>query len=190
MPNDPTDLRVAKTREAIERAFDELILEKDADRVTVKEFAERARIHRKTFYLHFESIEALYDWRIKQIMDEYFAKHETTPQVARDLAGHAKRFFTYLAAQPEVTERLVCRPGSYDFGSRLYYDQMMRYKSLDHDPFEWLGQEKENLVLRFIRATALDFYRGWVKDGKVVPVDEAADLLALITCGGAEAIMH
>ena len=167
MPNDPTDLRVAKTREAIERAFDELILEKDADRVTVKELAERARIHRKTFYLHFESIEALYDWRIKQIMDEYFAKHETTPQVARDLAGHAKRF-----------------------GSRLYYDQMMRYKSLDHDPFEWLGQEKENLVLRFIRATALDFYRGWVKDGKVVPVDEAADLLALITCGGAEAIMH
>ena len=31
-----------------------------AEKLTVRELAERARIHRKTFYLHYPSIEALY----------------------------------------------------------------------------------------------------------------------------------
>lgn len=189
MPDKRIDLRVLRTRSAIRSAFDELILEKDADRITVKELTERARIHRKTFYLHFETIEALYDDRVRELMDEFFEQHETTPDVSEDLAGHAIRFFTFMAAQPLVTERLVCRPGSYDFGSRLYYDQMMRYKDAGGNPFGWLDEPKQELVLHFIRSTALDFYRGWVRGGKKVPVEEAAELLAVMTCHGANALM-
>lgn len=184
-----SDLRVARTREAIRGAFNELIMEKDADRITVKELAERARINRKTFYLHFDSIEALYDDHIRRIMDEFFAEHETTPNVPEDLDGHARRFFEFMSAQSPITERLVCYPGSYDFGSRLYYEQMMRYKEAGRDPFSWLGPGKHELVLRFIRSTALDFYRSWVRGGKAVPIDEAAELLATITCHGAHALM-
>lgn len=190
MVENKTDLRVARTRESIRKAFDELILEKDADRITVKELTERAGIHRKTFYLHFDTIEALYDDRVQQVMDEYFDQHETTPEISEDLAGHAIRFFKFLAAQPEVTERLVCNPGSYDFGSRLYFDQMMRYKNAGGNPFDWLDKPKQELVLHFIRSTALDFYRGWVRGGKKVPVNEAAELLAVMTCHGANALMR
>ena len=184
------DLRVLKTKEAIRQAFDELVLEKEADRITVKELTERACINRKTFYLHFDSIEALYDDRLRQIMDEFFEQHEMTPDISEDLAGHAKRFFKFLASQPETTKRLVCHPGSYDFGSRLYYDQMMRYKDEGGDPFGWLDGPKHELVLRFIRSTALDFYRNWIASDKAVPVDEAANLLATLTCSGANAFIR
>lgn len=184
------DLRVLKTREAICSAFDELVLEKDADRITVKELAERARINRKTFYLHFETMEALFDDRLRRIMDEYFEEYETTPSTSEDLAGHAIRFFRFLASQPETIERLVCCPSSYDFGGRLYYDQMMRYKDAGGNPFGWLDGPRQELVLHFIRSTALEFYRGWVRGGKDVPVDEAAALLATLTCSGADAFVR
>ncbi len=190
MAGETRDLRVLKTKEAICSAFDELVLEKNADRITVKELAERARINRKTFYLHFDTIEALYDDRLRQIMDEFFEEYETTPATSEDLAGHAIRFFRFLAEQSEVTEMLVCQPSSYDFGSRLYYDQMMRYKDAGGNPFGWLDEPKQELVLHFIRSTALEFYRGWVRNGKVVPADEAANLLATLTCNGANALMH
>lgn len=190
MSDKTVDLRVLKTREAIRRSFDELVLEKDADRITVKELTDRARINRKTFYLHFDSMEAVYDDRIREIMDEFFSEHETTPDVSEDLGGHAMRFFEFLARQSETTERLICNPGSYDFGSRLYLDQMMRYKDAGGDPFVWLGPEKYELVVHFIRSTALEFYRGWVRGGKKVPTREAAELLATMTCHGAGALMR
>lgn len=183
------DLRVQKTRDAIQAAFQQLILEKNADRITVKELTDRARINRKTFYLHFESIEALYDDQIRQIMDKFFDEYEITPEEPEDLDGHAQRFFAFLAAQPLTTEKLVCNPGSYDFGSRLYYDQMMRYKGAG-DPFGWMPADQEELLLHFIRSTALDFYRNWVKAGKTVPVAEAAKMLGTMTCHGAHAFMH
>ena len=44
------DLRVQKTIESVKSAFHELILEKDYEKITVKELCERARINKKTFY--------------------------------------------------------------------------------------------------------------------------------------------
>ena len=46
------DLRVQKTRAAIRGAFQAMICEMPAEKITVRALAERARIHRKTFYLH------------------------------------------------------------------------------------------------------------------------------------------
>lgn len=183
------DLRIKRTRAAIQAAFEKLAMTKNVDKITVKELTELAQINRKTFYLHYENIEALYDDRIKQLMDEFFIEYETTPERPKDLWGHAERFFLFLAAQSEVTERLICNPGIYDFGSQLYYSQMMKYKDAGN-PFEWLGEAKEALVLDFMRSTALNFYRGWVKKGKQVPKQEAAELLANITCNGVSALMR
>lgn len=55
------DLRVVKTRETIREAFRGMVCEMPAEKITVKGIADRARIHRKTFYLHYTSIEALYE---------------------------------------------------------------------------------------------------------------------------------
>ncbi|MDO4846012.1 MAG: helix-turn-helix domain-containing protein, partial [Oscillospiraceae bacterium] len=53
------DLRVVKTIAAIKRAFDELICEKDFERITVKELCERAQINKKTFYHYYSSLDEL-----------------------------------------------------------------------------------------------------------------------------------
>lgn len=70
------DPRAARTQAAIKEAFEQMACEADAGRITVKELAERAGINRKTFYLHFETIEALFDETLGDVMDEFFQDHE------------------------------------------------------------------------------------------------------------------
>ncbi|MCQ4637738.1 TetR/AcrR family transcriptional regulator [Anaerovorax odorimutans] len=52
-----TDRRVQKTKKAIREAYLSLILEKETPKITITEIAQRADIDRKTFYLHYDSIE-------------------------------------------------------------------------------------------------------------------------------------
>ena len=49
------DLRIVKTIEGIKTAFEELICEKDYEKITVKELCDKARINKKTFY-HYHRI--------------------------------------------------------------------------------------------------------------------------------------
>lgn len=178
------DPRAVRTRRAIKQAFWELAAESDASHFTVKDLAEHAGINRKTFYLHYETVERLYDEVVDDILGEFFDRSETTVGIPEDFAGHATRFFRFLAERPPVVEHLVCARRGYDFGERLYLGQMDRYRSEGGDPFLWLDPHKLDLVLCFIRSTALDFYRRWVGSGKTVPVDEAALLLSELTCNG------
>ena len=53
------DRRQVRTKRRIRDAFMELISEKPMEKLTIKELAERADIDRKTFYLHYQSVEDL-----------------------------------------------------------------------------------------------------------------------------------
>lgn len=48
-----TDLRVLKTRQAIQDAFVDLVLSEGFERITVSELAKQAMINRQTFYKHY-----------------------------------------------------------------------------------------------------------------------------------------
>ena len=73
------DLRVIKTREAIYSAFKEMVCEMDADKITIRALTNRARIHYKTFYLHYTCIEALFENAIGQLVQSYFAEIDALP---------------------------------------------------------------------------------------------------------------
>ena len=175
MTESKTDLRVVRTRKLIRDAFMDMVDEVGVARITVKDLTERAGINRNTFYLHFESIEALYDSVMNEVMNDFFDNYETTADQPKDIDG---------------IEKLICSPGPYDFGNHIYREQMMRYKSAGQDPFAWMDADAEELVLNFIRTTALDFYREWVRRGKRIDPQEAAPLLGAITCHGAAPLMR
>lgn len=62
------DRRQRKTREAIFRAFTELLADKDFARITVGEIIDRADIGRATFYAHFETK----DFLLREFCGELF----------------------------------------------------------------------------------------------------------------------
>lgn len=62
------DRRQRKTRDAIFKAFMELLSEKTANQITVEEIIKRADIGRATFYAHFETK----DFLLKELCNELF----------------------------------------------------------------------------------------------------------------------
>ena len=62
------DRRQRKTREAIFKAFTELLSQKDFNSITVGEIIERADVGRATFYSHFETK----DFLLKELCEELF----------------------------------------------------------------------------------------------------------------------
>lgn len=64
------DRRIEKTQKSIRDAIINLIEEKDVSQITVKELAERANINRKTFYMHYSSIENVFDKIENEIIEK------------------------------------------------------------------------------------------------------------------------
>lgn len=60
-----------KTLAAINRAFEEMVCTMQPQEITVKELTERAKINRKTFYLHYTCIEHVYEEAIRRLADGY-----------------------------------------------------------------------------------------------------------------------
>ncbi len=71
--NTRVDSRTIRTKEKIWETFRSMILEKDYTDITVTELATRVGIHRKTFYLHYESMDSLFLELQTKIIDEVSA---------------------------------------------------------------------------------------------------------------------
>lgn len=63
-----TDRRVMKTKRALFEAFDRIAQEKDYGKITISELAREADVDRKTFYLHYSSIEDMIDDRVGELV--------------------------------------------------------------------------------------------------------------------------
>lgn len=59
MPKKKIDRRVERTRQSLQNALSELILEKGYEKITIQDVIDRANVGRSTFYAHFEDKEQL-----------------------------------------------------------------------------------------------------------------------------------
>ena len=118
------DRRVERTRNSIISAFKEMIIEKEFKDITIKELAERANINRKTFYLHYESMEdILFDLTL-EISDLLFELLNdrgffTTGQF--DISILVDSIDTLINSNYELTKKLVSA-NSYRFFTRNIKD--------------------------------------------------------------------
>ena len=78
MTHSQPDRRVRRTRARLEQAMLELLREKDARSITVRELTERADVNRGTFYAHYKDVFDLLDQmeqalfqRLTQLLSSY-----------------------------------------------------------------------------------------------------------------------
>lgn len=89
-----TDKRVIKTRSAIKNAFMLLTFEKDKDKISVSDIAEKAEINRSTFYLHYNNVSEVIKDIESEIETEISACIESFD--AKDIYGSTYKIFTAL----------------------------------------------------------------------------------------------
>ena len=183
-----TDLRVQKTREAIKNTFRDMVCEMEADQITIKELTERARIHRKTFYLHYTCIEALFEDMLKEAADRYFVEIDQVP-LPMPMTEVNKVFFSFLGTQDMFMERLICSPSYRVFCNKMF-TMALKHNRSRYNPYAHLSQAKQNIVNNFLATSSLDIYRQWVADGKVIPLDELTELSGNLLSTGVSSILQ
>ena len=65
------NVRTQKTCALIRKTFHEMLIEMDYNQISIKKLTERADINRRTFYLHYGSIDELLNELIDEIADGY-----------------------------------------------------------------------------------------------------------------------
>ena len=182
------DLRVKKTRIAIRSAFEEMLMEMDYEKITVKELCERAMINRKTFYSHYAYLDILLDEYISEIADNYLI--EVGPSCGFDeLPRRIERFFRYLPNVPALAEKLVMSSNGLGFFRRI--GAMI----LEKEPDEIAGIEKvpgpaQKIILDYLYNACLTIYRGWVEGGKCLSSEELAELAVTLICGDVNSLLQ
>ncbi len=178
MRNSGNDLRTRRTIKSIKYAFAELVLEKNYSQISITELADRAEINRKTFYLHYSSLDDLVDKLQCEIVENFldYVKDETSDL---DVAGCISKFYHYLDECDDVTQRLLC-----DVDYTFFYDKVTS-KLLETEPFLAFYKDKKHpYIVRAYCASITSIYRSWLITGKTTPIDELIEYACDIILNG------
>lgn len=93
MEHTSKDLRVRRTLKAIRSAFYELVLTKNYSDISITELTDLAEINRKTFYLHYSSLDDLVKEVEQEIVDHILQNVRMSAE-QMDVAGCVDNFIT------------------------------------------------------------------------------------------------
>lgn len=181
------DLRVARTKAAIREAFVEMLGEMDLSRITVKALTDRARINRKTFYLHYETIDALVAELLDELCDDYIASYERLPE-GRPHEDANATFFRFFAAQPDHVQQILCHPPYEQLRNRVFDRAYELHVTSTGDPLGMLPKGVQNIIQSYYRSATLGLYRQWVADGRAMPLNELTELSGALISHGDSAL--
>ena len=181
------DLRVRKTREAIHNTFKSMICEMDYDKITIKELTERAQINRKTFYLHYTSLDELLADLQEEIAGNFIRRNVSYGSM-KDIRDLIRLFFEHAANMPLLHERLMCS-GSYRPIWEKINKSIMDYRRETNRGVFGLNEYAENLVFAYYGANSTILYRQWVADGKKLPLEELIEVATKLICGGMSSVV-
>ncbi len=183
-----TDLRVIRTRKAIRDAFCAMIMEMDYPDITIKELTRRAMINRNTFYLHYDSLDALLRELQDEIAGEFIDKQVSYTKMA-DIRRMIRVFFEYMATQSPLQDRLLCS-GSYQFLYDRINQQVMEYrKRMNRGAFS-MDKSSENIIFAYYGSITAILYRQWAADGKRLPLEEVIELSTKLICEGMSSVVR
>lgn len=72
----PVDLRIIKTKEALQEALLTLLNNKTLNSISVTELCKLAKVNRGTFYAHYGQVEDLFEEYFKEIMKDLASSYE------------------------------------------------------------------------------------------------------------------
>ncbi|NBK80446.1 TetR/AcrR family transcriptional regulator [bacterium D16-76] len=180
MPEKKVDLRIQRTKENIRRVFEEMICEMDYEEMSIKELTERAKINRKTFYLHYDSLDDLLR-EIQNDLAQDFIKRTEGMVRPRDMDKITREFFLSQERLGRLGERITCA-GSYHYVSRRITSDIMSqtWERDQNDPFT------QDIIMTYLSQSTLAIYKQWVADGKRIPLEDIIDLTIRLVCHGVE----
>ncbi len=179
------DLRVRRTLESIRRSFEQLLIEKDYEDITVTELADRAMINKKTFYAYYDSLDALLA-EIQNELSEEFAER-TKNYTYKDIDKLTREFYLFSEEKGPYYEKITCTDS-------IIRNRMIRNVAQSADrgysELKQFSTYEQNLIRTYANTATLSIYKQWIEDGKKVPVERAIELTTIMINTGMKQIIQ
>ena len=177
------DLRVVKTIESIKNVFEELICEKEYEKITVKELCDRARINKKTFYHYYPTLNDLLAELQFEISSAYIEKVKDF-KLPEEIKKVNLVFFEFSCSQGMMFERITASSGSFGYIRQQMINKVVSETWDKSVSFRNLDLFAKGVLLEYVNSINLNIYRRWLADGKRAPKEKLVELSNALTCDG------
>lgn len=191
------DRRQVRTKRRIREALMALVMEKPLEKITIKELAERADIDRKTFYLHYASINDVLAQMQQEMLERLEAVIERYDLFQPDF--DALSFFRDIngvIGEDSAFIRRMLTLDRYSFFYNQLKDSVKTYLiEKYHDQLEQttVSPVKLGLYIEYAASGVMAVYVQWIMHPEF-DLDEVAQAVSEIAYGGGrvvlDAILH
>lgn len=186
------DRRIVRSRNAILSAFERLLMEKPLADITVSAIAREANVDRKTFYVHFGTVDGLLDAIAEDVVGMIVDSVERTlvslgsDPNERALGAAATFFRTVneaLCNNLVLNRQLIENIPLDDFMARLRAPLEREIAERDLLPMG-LKDELFDYYLAFLLSGIIGIYRTWALSDGSVPIERISEVANNLTLSG------
>ncbi len=179
------DLRYIKTENLIQNTFCDMLREMDYSQITIKELTNKAMINRKTFYLHYNSLDEL----LGKLQTDIYAqvlKLTSDVRLPRDLEKLVREFFLFCTNRDDITEKIICSQGNFSVGQSPadYVMKSMFHYSVSEDGLSDLAPFECNIIDAYLRGSIISIYSQWIADERRLPLERIIELTTWLVSQG------
>ena len=186
------DRRIVRSRNAILSAFERLLMEKPLADITVSAIAREANVDRKTFYVHFGTVDGLLDAIAADVVETIVDSVEKTlssmdGDTNERALGAAATFFKTvneaLCNNLVLNRQLIENIPLDDFMARLRAPLEHEIAERDLLPQD-LKDEMFDYYLAFLLSGIIGVYRMWALSDGSVPIERVSAVANDLTLNG------
>lgn len=186
------DRRIVRSRNAILSAFERLLMEKPLADITVSAIAREANVDRKTFYVHFGTVDGLLDAIAVDVVEMIVDSVEKTlsslgGDTNERAFGAAASFFKTvneaLCNNLVLNRQLIENIPLDDFMARLRVPLEREIAERDLLPVG-LKDEMFDYYLAFLLSGIIGIYRTWALSDGSVPIERVSAVANDLTLNG------
>ena len=182
--NQKQDLRFIKNEKLIRETFREMLCEMDYSKISIKELTQRAQINRKTFYLHYASLDHLLSALQLEIMEPTFLMISET-SFPEDVETIIRKSFQIMASFDSVDKIILSCKGNFP-EKKSPADLIQEQLFIKYDQISNFSPFESSLIITYFSVCLGVIFRQWETNGQQIPMEEMIPLTTRLILHGLE----
>lgn len=185
------DRRVEKTRTAIREAYFKILMENAEKRPTITQIARVANIDRKTFYLHYDSVDDILREFTGEKVEELIGRLKE--EIIFEESFNIKKVFERL--NQEIYENLqffqfISTNKEYDYFLDQMREMLVEIVVESGGKYFSLSSGELKFYAEFYISGIISVYTFWIKEGMPISIDELAKNVSIAATKGVKGILE
>lgn len=184
------DRRVAKTRKNITEAYFELLMKNRDSKITIAEIARKADIDRKTFYLHYDSVDDIIknfaqekiDELVQHIKDRYVEGQPIDVQILFEALNR-------IVEENMEAFRIIALNKKYDYFFDRLKELFVAILFNDYREYFEFSEEEFRIYADFFVSGILSVYMLWIREKMPVSLDRLTEMVSGAAYGGLQNLL-